>query len=49
MHPKFATFQVYLNLSALKFYCLPENYEIIDPSLEDIKVIINNLILFLAI
>eukprot|EP00111_Clytia_hemisphaerica_P019270 TCONS_00056885-protein len=29
---------VYLNLHTLKFYCLPDNYEIIDSSLEDIKV-----------
>ena len=29
---------VWLNLTTLKFYCLPDNYEIIDPSLEDIKV-----------
>jgi len=27
---------VFLNLSTLKFYCLPDNYEIIDSSLEDI-------------
>lgn len=30
--------RVFLNLSTLKFYCLPDNYEIIDPSLDDIKV-----------
>jgi len=30
--------RVWLNLETLKFYCLPDNYEIIDPSLEDIKV-----------
>ncbi len=28
---------VFLNLSSLEFYCLPDNYQIIDPSLEDIK------------
>ncbi|XP_019863948.1 PREDICTED: U4/U6.U5 tri-snRNP-associated protein 2-like [Amphimedon queenslandica] len=28
---------VFLNLKTLQFYCLPDNYEIIDPSLEDIK------------
>eukprot|EP00729_Bicosta_minor_P001035 gene1036-18917_t len=27
---------VFLNLRTEKFYCLPDNYEIIDPSLEDI-------------
>ncbi|XP_065672591.1 ubiquitin carboxyl-terminal hydrolase 39 isoform X2 [Hydra vulgaris] len=31
---------VYLNLHTLKFYCLPDNYEIIDPSLEDIKYLL---------
>ena len=30
--------RVFLNLETLRFYCLPDNYEIIDPSLEDIKV-----------
>lgn len=29
---------VFLNLHTLKFYCLPDNYEIIDSSLEDITV-----------
>ncbi|MFH4978674.1 hypothetical protein AB6A40_005383, partial [Gnathostoma spinigerum] len=32
--------RVYLNLQTLKFYCLPDNYEIIDPSLEDIKYVL---------
>lgn len=31
---------VYLNLNTLKFYCLPDNYEIIDSSLEDIKYLL---------
>lgn len=31
---------VWLNLTTLKFYCLPDNYEIIDPSLEDIKYVL---------
>ncbi|CAI2352743.1 unnamed protein product [Caenorhabditis sp. 36 PRJEB53466] len=31
---------VFLNLSTLKFYCLPDNYEIVDPSLEDIKYVL---------
>ena len=30
--------RVYLNLQTQKFYCLPDNYEIIDSSLEDIIV-----------
>ncbi|CAG0891762.1 unnamed protein product [Darwinula stevensoni] len=31
---------VYLNLHTLKFYCLPDNYEIIDSSLDDIKYVL---------
>jgi U4/U6.U5 tri-snRNP-associated protein 2 len=29
---------VFLNLETKKFYCLPDNYQIIDQSLEDIVV-----------
>jgi len=29
---------VFLNLETMKFYCLPDNYHIIDQSLEDIVV-----------
>lgn len=32
---------VFLNLRTLKFYCLPDNYEIIDSSLDDIKYVLN--------
>ncbi|KAJ8963765.1 hypothetical protein NQ314_005398 [Rhamnusium bicolor] len=32
---------VFLNLQTLKFYCLPDNYEIIDSSLDDIKYVLN--------
>ncbi|XP_043212765.1 U4/U6.U5 tri-snRNP-associated protein 2-like isoform X2 [Amphibalanus amphitrite] len=32
---------VFLNLQTLKFYCLPDQYEIIDSSLEDIKYVLN--------
>jgi len=32
---------VFLNLHTLKFYCLPDNYEIIDSSLDDIKYVVN--------
>jgi U4/U6.U5 tri-snRNP-associated protein 2 len=32
--------RVWLNLDTLQFYCLPDNYEIIDASLEDIKVMV---------
>ncbi|GAB6018857.1 U4/U6.U5 tri-snRNP-associated protein 2 [Chamberlinius hualienensis] len=31
---------VYLNLQTLKFYCLPDNYEIIDSALDDIKYVL---------
>ncbi|KAK3727510.1 hypothetical protein QZH41_018373, partial [Actinostola sp. cb2023] len=32
---------VFLNLHTLKFYCLPDNYEVIDSSLDDIKYVLN--------
>lgn len=32
---------VFLNLHTLRFYCLPDNYEIIDSSLDDIKYLLN--------
>lgn len=32
---------IYLNLATLKFYCLPDNYEIVDSSLDDIKYVLN--------
>lgn len=32
---------VFLNLDTLRFYCLPDNYEIIDSSLDDIKYVLN--------
>lgn len=32
--------QVFLNLDTLKFYCLPDNYEISDPSLDDILYVL---------
>ena len=32
---------VYLNLHNAKFYCLPDNYEIVDPSLDDILYQLN--------
>ncbi|XP_038060056.1 U4/U6.U5 tri-snRNP-associated protein 2-like [Patiria miniata] len=31
---------VFLNLHTLKFYCLPDNYEIVDSSLEDITYVL---------
>ncbi|XP_070544244.1 ubiquitin carboxyl-terminal hydrolase 39-like isoform X2 [Ptychodera flava] len=31
---------VFLNLHTLKFYCLPDNYEVIDSSLDDIKYVL---------
>lgn len=36
-HSLMSDHHVFLNLGTLKFYCLPDNYEIIDSSLEDIK------------
>ncbi|XP_015115712.1 U4/U6.U5 tri-snRNP-associated protein 2 [Diachasma alloeum] len=32
---------VFLNLHTLKFYCLPDNYQIVDSSLDDIKYVLN--------
>ncbi|CAI5451486.1 unnamed protein product [Caenorhabditis angaria] len=40
MHALDTDHHVFLNLSTLKFYCLPDNYEIADPSLEDIKYVL---------
>ena len=33
--------RVFLNLESKRFYCLPDNYEIIDPSLSDIIYVLN--------
>ena len=33
--------RVFLNLETKRFYCLPDNYEIIDPSLNDIIYVLN--------
>ncbi|GMR58778.1 hypothetical protein PMAYCL1PPCAC_28973, partial [Pristionchus mayeri] len=32
--------RVFLNLQQLKFFCLPDNYEVVDPSLDDIKYVL---------
>ncbi|KAI6232759.1 hypothetical protein M3Y99_00987000 [Aphelenchoides fujianensis] len=32
--------RIFLNLVTLKFYCLPDNYEISDPSLEDVVYVL---------
>ncbi|RNA21311.1 U4 tri-snRNP-associated 2 [Brachionus plicatilis] len=32
---------VYINLNTYKFYCLPDNYQVIDSSLDDIKYVLN--------
>ncbi|CAF1311187.1 unnamed protein product [Didymodactylos carnosus] len=32
---------VFINLHTLQFYCLPDNYEIIDSSLDDIKYVLD--------
>lgn len=37
---------VFLNLQSQKFYCLPDNYEVIDSSLDDIIVSNSGKILF---
>ena len=37
-HSVEAEHHVFINLHSLQFYCLPDNYEIIDSSLDDIKV-----------
>ena len=37
-HSVEASHHVYINLGTLKFYCLPDNYQVIDSSLDDIKV-----------
>ncbi|XP_046392366.1 U4/U6.U5 tri-snRNP-associated protein 2 [Ischnura elegans] len=41
LHSVGESHHVYLNLLTLKFYCLPDNYEIIDSSLDDIKYVLN--------
>ena len=33
--------RVFVNLATKKFYCLPDNYEIIDPSLSDIIYVLD--------
>ncbi|KAG8387674.1 hypothetical protein BUALT_Bualt02G0045900 [Buddleja alternifolia] len=33
--------RVYINLETEKFYCLPDGYEVIDPSLDDIRHVLN--------
>lgn len=38
MHSVQAGHHVFLNLQTLRFYCIPDNYEIIDSSLDDITV-----------
>lgn len=39
-HSVHVSHHVFLNLHTLKFYCLPDNYEIIDSSLEDITYVL---------
>ncbi|XP_031558310.1 U4/U6.U5 tri-snRNP-associated protein 2-like [Actinia tenebrosa] len=40
-HSVLVDHHVFLNLHSLKFYCLPDNYEVIDSSLDDIKYVLN--------
>ena len=37
-HSVEAEHHVFINLLSLQIFCLPDNYEIIDSSLDDIKV-----------
>ncbi|XP_054163499.1 U4/U6.U5 tri-snRNP-associated protein 2-like [Oppia nitens] len=41
MHSVSIGHHVFLNLDSLRFYCLPDNYEIIDSSLDDITYVLN--------
>eukprot|EP00049_Salpingoeca_infusionum_P002842 m.60474 g.60474 ORF g.60474 m.60474 type:complete len:627 (+) comp11819_c0_seq4:154-2034(+) len=40
MHSLEESHHVFLNLHSLRFYCLPDSYEVIDPSLDDIKFVL---------
>jgi U4/U6.U5 tri-snRNP-associated protein 2 len=40
-HSVQASHHVFINLNTLKFYCLPDNYQVIDSSLDDIKYVLN--------
>jgi U4/U6.U5 tri-snRNP-associated protein 2 len=40
-HSLEAGHHVYVNLRTEKVYCLPDGYEIIDPSLDDIRHVLN--------
>ncbi|KAG8387606.1 hypothetical protein BUALT_Bualt02G0038700 [Buddleja alternifolia] len=40
-HSILAGHRVYINLETEKFYCLPDGYEVIDPSLDDIRHVLN--------
>ncbi|RWS13197.1 U4/U6.U5 tri-snRNP-associated protein 2-like protein [Dinothrombium tinctorium] len=40
MHSVAVDHHVFLNLNTLRFYCLPDNYEIIDSSLDDITYVL---------
>ena len=40
-HSVLLSHHVYINLSTFRFYCLPDNYEVIDSSLDDIKYVLN--------
>eukprot|EP00051_Salpingoeca_urceolata_P034191 m.23929 g.23929 ORF g.23929 m.23929 type:complete len:717 (-) comp7336_c0_seq1:152-2302(-) len=40
VHSLQSSHHVFINLQTLKFYCLPDNYEIIDSSLDDIKFVL---------
>ncbi|OTF80027.1 hypothetical protein BLA29_013212, partial [Euroglyphus maynei] len=40
MHSVSCGHHVFLNLHTLKFYCIPDNYQIIDSSLDDIVYVL---------
>lgn len=40
-HSVQADHHVFINLHTYKFYCLPDNYQVIDSSLDDIKYVLN--------
>ncbi|CAG2113424.1 unnamed protein product, partial [Medioppia subpectinata] len=41
MHSVSVGHHVFLNLDSLRFYCLPDNYQIMDSSLDDITYVLN--------
>lgn len=48
-HSLEAGHHVYINLRTEKVYCLPDGYEIIDPSLDDIRHVLNPRFLLISV